>query len=354
MNTYEVIILSLSLLFVLATAASLVKWNAWWIRSNDFPRLQISTALIILIIAGLVFYSFSEIWHFIITGLIIISLVYQLRKIFQYTVLGRKQVLYYKGHDADSSVSLIVSNVLQSNRKAEKLIARVRKMDPDLLLILEANDWWAGQLEVIEEKYPYNIKKPQDNLYGMILYSKLELKNSKINFLLKKDVPSFEADLKLRSGDLVRIYCLHPKPPFPLESFSSLNRDAELLLVGKKIKKEKKPVLIFGDLNDVAWSGTTRLFQKISKLLDPRIGRGFFNTFHAKYPLIRWPLDHIFHSSHFMLIRIKRLKHIGSDHFPIYFHLYMDPSAKKFHDEPQADGQEKQRATGKIKEGDPR
>ena len=42
------------------------------------------------------------------------------------------------------------------------------------------------------------------------------------------------------------------------------------------------------------------------------------NTFHADYPLLRWSLDHIFHSTDFGLVEMKRLPHIGSDHFPIY------------------------------------
>jgi endonuclease/exonuclease/phosphatase (EEP) superfamily protein YafD len=157
--------------------------------------------------------------------------------------------------------------------------------------------------------------------------------------------------VKLKSGRWIKIYCLHPKPPFPSESNTAANRDAELLIVGKKAIKENVPVLLFGDFNDVAWSNTTRLFQKISKLLDPRIGRGFFNTFHAKYPLLRWSLDHIFHSSHFQLAEIKRLNKIGSDHFPIYIKLHCDSSARKKQEEPKADSDDRERASEKIEEG---
>ena len=108
-----------------------------------------------------------------------------------------------------------------------------------MLLTLETDKWWEQQLEVLEKDYQYTLKKPQDNLYGMILYSKLELQETKVKFLIKKDIPSFEALVQLNEEETIQIYCLHPKPPFPSESDTSDNRDGELLLVGKKIKNDK-------------------------------------------------------------------------------------------------------------------
>jgi hypothetical protein len=80
-------------------------------------------------------------------------------------------------------------------------------------------------------------------------------------------------------------------------------------------------------LNDVAWSRTTKLFQKMSGLLDPRVGRGFFNTFHAHIPLLRFSLDHIFHSSEFRVRKLKVLADVGSDHFPVFVELSLEPEA---------------------------
>jgi endonuclease/exonuclease/phosphatase (EEP) superfamily protein YafD len=96
-------------------------------------------------------------------------------------------------------------------------------------------------------------------------------------------------------------------------------------MVGREIHRCPEPAIVAGDLNDVAWSYTTRLFQRISGLMDPRLGRGLYNTFHARNPLMRWPLDHVFFDPEFRLCRLERLGDIGSDHFPILAELSFEP-----------------------------
>ncbi len=93
----------------------------------------------------------------------------------------------------------------------------------------------------------------------------------------------------------------------------------------QSLKDSQMPIILTGDLNDVAWSATTRLFRKISGLLDPRTGQDMFNTFHAGYWFMRWPLDHLFHSHHFTLRSIQRLPSIGSDHFALLTRLVFTP-----------------------------
>ena len=112
--------------------------------------------------------------------------------------------------------------------------------------------------------------------------------------------------------------------PVPNEESDSLPRDAEILIVGKENRDNPRPFIVFGDLNDVAWSRTNYLFQNVSGLLDPRVGRGFYHTFHAGIPLLRFPLDHFFHSKHFRVADFRRLRNIGSDHFPVYVELSLE------------------------------
>ncbi|MGB8703999.1 MAG: endonuclease/exonuclease/phosphatase family protein, partial [Gillisia sp.] len=250
--------------------------------------------------------------------------------------------------------SILVSNVLTPNTHYSKLIEQVNRHKPDLLLTLETDKTWEKELSVLEKEYPYTVKIPKDNLYGMHLYSKMELEDIEVKYLISNEIPSIHGYVCMNNGEQIKIHCLHPKPPSPTEDDTSTNRDAELLLVGKDLEIEKESVLVFGDLNDVAWSRTTRLFQKLSRLLDPRIGRGFFNTFHAGYFLLRWPLDHVFHSNDFTLVEIKRLKNIGSDHFPMFIKLNFEPRAEILQSNPEeANAEEEEWAEEKIEEGNP-
>nr|WP_227714532.1 endonuclease/exonuclease/phosphatase family protein [Marinobacter sp. DY40_1A1] len=158
--------------------------------------------------------------------------------------------------------------------------------------------------------------------------------------------------LKLRTGDQVRVHFLHPAPPSPTENPESAERDAELVIVARTIVDSDQPVIVTGDLNDVAWSATTRLFRKLSGLLDPRVGRGMFNTFHAKYLFLRWPLDHLFHSHHFTVSSIKRLPYFGSDHFGLFTELSFRPVRGKDQEGVRADADDESWANSIADEQD--
>jgi len=230
-------------------------------------------------------------------------------------------------------------------------LKHIDDLQPDLVLTLESDQNWQDALQPIEKQYPYRVAVPLDNLYGMHLYSRLRLDDSEIKFILSDEIPSINASVTLRSGIQVQLYCLHPKPPSPTEAKDSTLRDAELLIIGDRIKDLDESCIVMGDLNDVAWSRTTRLFQRISGLLDPRVGRYFMNTFHADYRLLRWSLDHIFHSTDFGLVEMKRLSHIGSDHFPIYVVLQTGRIFEQQQEELEQSAEDEQEAEEAIRDG---
>ena len=123
---------------------------------------------------------------------------------------------------------------------------------------------------------------------------------------------------------LENTYGIHPAPPSPIEEDNSRERNGELLSVGKKVKESKGLVIVVGDFNNVAWAKSSILFRKTSELIDPRIGRGFIATYHAKYRLLRFPIDLFFHSTDIFMEDFKTLRNIGSDHLPLFCKFFIN------------------------------
>lgn len=316
----------------------------------DFPRMQFAVMATILLCAQLIFLDLenARTWTLVVPTLL--CLAWQAWWIAPYTRLWQHHVQTATESDSNRRISIMTANVLMTNRKAEALLSLVRHRQPDVLVTLESDQWWQDRLDALQPEMPYSIKCPLDNLYGMHVYSRLPLEEPEIEFLVEDDVPSIHALVRLRTGDGVRIHFLHPGPPNPTENSESKERDVELLIVARSVADSDRPVIVTGDLNDVAWSATTRLFRKISGLLDPRIGRGMFNTFHADYPFLRWPLDHLFHSRHFTLRSIERLPPIGSDHFPLFTDLFYAPKEGADQEGIEADSADRSRAQSTIEE----
>lgn len=343
----------ISVFVIWLTFWSLIPRDEWWIRGADFPRLQILVLGLIALVLLLVWDQPWDLRREIVFTALIAALAYQLKMVLPYTFIWKKQVKKVHKHqlNPDKQISLIVSNVLTPNDKYHLLVEQIQKHQPDLVLTLETDLIWQKALAVIEKDYPYRVPVPLDNLYGMHLYSKLELKDTEVKFILSDEIPSIHTTVILRSGQPVQLYCLHPKPPSPTEAKDSTLRDAELLMVGDQIKDLDESCIVMGDLNDVAWSRTTRLFQRISGLLDPRVGRRYINTFHADYPMFRWSLDHVFHSTDFALVHMERLPHVGSDHFPVYVVLQTGRVFEQVQDKLEQTDADEQEAQEAIQEG---
>jgi endonuclease/exonuclease/phosphatase (EEP) superfamily protein YafD len=347
----KIVLVVLALLLVIATALPLLRLDQWWIRVFDFPRAQITIAGIVLLAFYIYYWEAQRVYESVVLGLLVLAVGYQVVKMFPYTVLMPKQVLAAESRSDDANLRLLVANVAMNNRESEAFLDIVREYDPDMILTVETDEWWEEALRTLEDEYPHTLKNPLDNTYGMLVHSRLEMVDPEVRFILKDSIPSMHMQVVLPSEDRVFTHFVHPDPPNPKYATETTERDAELLIVGREVEKRDKPTIVAGDFNDVAWSYTTKLFQKASGLLDPRVGRGMYNTFNAKNPLLRWPLDHVFHTDHFKLVRLDVGPAWGSDHFPIFIELSLESGAEAEQEEPDANRTEEEQVDEKIEDG---
>ena len=345
----EIIPAVLSIILITGVFLSLIRNDYWIYKIWEYPRLQKLTLVIIVIASWVIFWPPDNLFYRVVFWTLVASLFYLLYKIWPYTVFFKKEMLKAIP-DAENEIKIFAANVLQDNKEYQNMLDQVKESDPDLVYLVETNNDWADAMKELEKDYPFKLLMPLENTYGLVFYSRMPLEDAHVKFLVKADIPSIEATVTMRSGQKVKVWGVHPEPTVPGENLYSTAKDKELMKIALKAKEEKLPCMVFGDLNDVAWSHTTELFRKVSGLLDPRRGRGFYSTFSAHHWFVRYPLDYIFCSDHFGLIEMKRMPKNGSDHFATITHLVLCKEAREKQEAPRADQKELDEAKEKSAE----
>jgi endonuclease/exonuclease/phosphatase (EEP) superfamily protein YafD len=334
----------LTLFTVITTFLPFIRNDYWIFRVLEYLRLQkliVGVAILLTILATRTILDDWFWWLIVPLG---VCVIYLCTQVLPYTFLGTTEMHRVKKIISGAGLKIFTANVLQDNRDYERMLQQIRAEDPDIIFLVETDKKWEEATQVLEKDYPQTLKKPLDNTYGLLFYSRLEVTKSKINFLVEADVPSIELTLLLANGIPVKIFGLHPKPPVPYEAMHSTAKDKELMKIALAIENNTGPCVVIGDLNDVAWSRITKLFRKVSGLLDPRLGRGFYSTFSAKNKLVRFPLDYIFCSAHFLLQSMKKLPYNCSDHFAMFIHLQYEELSLNIQHKQSPNKEEKQQA----------
>lgn len=310
---------------ILLTIFPFIPVDHWSIRVFDFPHLQLTLLTLVAFLIYFLKFDHKNRVDYIFSFILLGCFIFQAIKIFPYTAFSSYEVL--DGDLTENSViSIYTANVLQDNENKILVIEDAKRYDADIVLFTETNTDWQKLLAMkFKGSYPYSVEIPLENTYGMLLYSKFELLGAEVKYLVEDTIPSIHSRIVLPSNDTIQMYAIHPAPPTPQHNPSSMDRDAEMMKVAKFTRNSRYPVVVMGDFNDVAWSETTALFQRVSGLLDLRKGRGFFSTYNAQSCIMRWPLDHIFTGPELRVLEVQLGDKTGSDHFPFYTKLSLQP-----------------------------
>ncbi|RZL29543.1 MAG: endonuclease/exonuclease/phosphatase family protein [Sphingomonas sp.] len=315
--------LALALIASLVTLVSVVHSNQWWVQILNFPRL-LSLIAIALIALGCV--AFARQWRPVLVVLLVASAAVQFWRLYPYVPFAPVEVGKTKALSAVSSRSCFTAlglNVLQHNRDYTATLQMVDREQPDILLLMETDGSWVQALAPILARYPHKLLRPLDNTYGMVFASKLPVISAHTENVTDQDTPTVYARLTTRDGQPFDYVALHPRPPVPGQDTDL--RDRKIERAALRITGSHLPAMAMGDFNDVAWSRTTQLFKQVGGYLDPRIGRGTYPTFPAKYVAVGWPLDQMFVTPEFILQSLRVLENVKSDHRPLLAKLCLSP-----------------------------
>lgn len=309
------LLVALTVVLVVISFAPLIQVQWWFVRLLAFPRAQEAAVIVILAVVTAVLVRPR--WFAVLIELSLLA-AFLVNFLTLYAYLPfRKQPAAECSEDA--RLTVIIANVQLGNRKSDRLIKMVEDQNPDLFLAMETDDWWENALKPLERSMPNSVKKVTGSYYGMNLFSRLKLNNSKIRFLADQKTPAIDTGVTLRNGDTIRFLGVHPKPPLVFQSSSA--RDAQLYAAGLILQNGTRPAVLAGDLNATPWEIGIERMRRIGSLIDPRKGYGFIRTFNAKSWWEKWPLDQIFYTTGFETISLEVLGAFGSDHYPYVVRL---------------------------------
>ncbi|MBU8542066.1 MULTISPECIES: hypothetical protein [Roseomonadaceae] len=143
------IIRACGLVLIAASLLPLIPTDAGWIRIPDFPRLQFAALLVLLTGAALVAAS----------GL-------QMSRIWPYTTLHPTQAGSTDSCEPSRRMSVVVVNLRESDRGARTFLDVVRRVDPDVVFVVEVDGRWVAALRPLEEDDPEHHLHPRDDAWG--------------------------------------------------------------------------------------------------------------------------------------------------------------------------------------------
>src|SRR5688572_31717162 len=101
---------------IAATVLPLVRAEHWVVRVFDFPRLQLTVIFALIFAAYLGVREDPSLADNLFLGALSLCLAYQLWRMWPYTPLHPRQVKRAERKDDPRSLSLLISNVLETNR----------------------------------------------------------------------------------------------------------------------------------------------------------------------------------------------------------------------------------------------
>lgn len=324
---FRYLLATLGALALLLTLLSVLPTYVWWVQALGFARLQLLGALV-LAVGALAYLGWPQHPRWLRLGLVAgtLGIGVQASYLWRYLLFVPKAVADATPAQVaakSTHLRILVINVLIKNRQDVRLRQLVHDTNPDVLLALEPDDWWARALRPLQPAYPYRLELPRADAYGLLLYSRLPLLHPHTQDLEQPGVPSVITDMRLADGRTFTFFGIHPTPPIPDNYPDGVGlRNVVLQKVARLLRQTPGPTVVAGDFNDVPWSSTTRQLVAGAAVNDVRVGRGFYPTFSAKRPpLLRWPLDQFFVTPQFRVVSLTRPPGVGSDHFPLLIEL---------------------------------
>lgn len=217
-------------------------------------------------------------------------------------------------------LTVMAANIHYARHKVELLSAEIRRVRPDVIVLVEPTPDYYGENSPLRQTHPHVIFHRDGAGTGIMLASRIPWERASTFTLSSKYSPSVYAtfcpDPERGPAGCADVLGVHPVSPIGRNR--SRMRDRELKAIAEFVReRQSERFIVLGDFNTTPWSVRFAELLDRSGLSDSPIGRGLTATWTSKNPLFGLPIDHVLVGRDIHVLEQEVGRDIASDHYPI-------------------------------------
>ena len=115
-------------------------------------------------------------------------------------------------NDKPAKLRAVMMNVSRENRDDDKVGQFIRSAAPDFIVVDEVTWAWLDKLREMTADYPFSKSRPQEDEFGIALFSRIPFENAKIVKLGTLEFKAVKATMAIH-GKRLTVFGVHPPPP---------------------------------------------------------------------------------------------------------------------------------------------
>ncbi len=202
-----------------------------------------------------------------------------------------------KNNAIEENVNLHVMslNVGNKNNHCENIYNLITNHEPDLVLLQEVDKITLANFSALKNRYPYQIKAPRADKYGLALFSRIPFKNKGVIHYGEQKLPLLKCVVTIAKK---RVTIIGTQLTAPVDKTSAEHRNQQLKRIASYARKTKEALIVMGNLNITPWHGTFKKQLAAGHLSDSMKPYGFHGTWPAWLPeVLALPIDHLLHNN---------------------------------------------------------
>lgn len=207
-------------------------------------------------------------------------------------------------------------NVNRDNPRRAEALAFALGTGADVIVLTEIGRHWLPLFERVPAPYRLIAARPREDNFGIAALARRPVRRAEITFYTDWQIPVVDAVLDWEGRELV-VLGVHPVPPAGAR-YARI-RDEQLAALAARVRAERRPVVLAGDLNATRWSSAFRRLVRDSGLRSTQDGFGLQASWPAELGPLGIAIDHGLCSPSLTTVERRIGPAVGSDHRALTF-----------------------------------